>query len=100
MSPASNFPRRTLAAPLLAAGLGLGLALGLAGCTSAADKAAEQARLEEIDHRACLDLGFQPNTPEYGNCRLKLKEIRAREEAARDRPNVGFGIGIGISKGF
>jgi len=28
-----------------------------------------------------------------------MKEIRAREAGSRS-PNVGFGVGIGISKGF
>lgn len=76
------------------------LLLGLAACTSDADRAAEQARLDDIDHHKCMELGFEPGTENYGNCRLKLKEIRAKEEAIRNRPNVGFGIGIGISKGF
>lgn len=81
-------------------GLLLGLAivapLGFAAC---ADPAAEQARLDAADHRNCVELGFKPDTEAYGNCRLKMKEIRAREEANRS-PNVGFGVGIGVSKGF
>lgn len=76
------------------------LLLGLTACTSDADRAAEQARLNDIDHSNCMELGFETETEEYGNCRLKLKEIRAKEAAANNKPNVGFGIGIGISKGF
>jgi len=76
------------------------LTLGLTACVSEADRAAEQARLDAIDHHNCLELGFAVNTEAYGNCRLKLREIRAKQEAARNKPNVGFGIGIGVSKGF
>ncbi|MBX3447735.1 MAG: hypothetical protein KF765_13355 [Parvibaculaceae bacterium] len=77
------------------------LAAVAAGFTLAAcsDPAAEQARLDAIDHQNCTELGFQPNTEAYGNCRLKMKEIRAKEEGRR-APNVGFGVGIGVSKGF
>lgn len=74
----------------------LALPLALAAC---GDPAAEQARLDAIDHKNCVDLGFEPNSEAYGNCRLKMKEIRAKEEGSRS-PNVGFGVGIGISKGF
>ncbi|MEX0840387.1 MAG: hypothetical protein WD034_12720 [Parvibaculum sp.] len=70
--------------------------LALAAC---ADQEAEQARLDAIDHRNCADLGFEPGTEAYGNCRLKMKEIRAKEEGNRS-PNIGFGVGIGVSKGF
>ncbi|MBX3507793.1 hypothetical protein [Parvibaculum sp.] len=79
----------------------LALAAALAGLVLAActDPVAEQARIDAIDHKNCTDLGFEPNTEAYGNCRLKMKEIRAKEEARRS-PNVGFGVGIGISKGF
>ncbi|MDO8839746.1 MAG: hypothetical protein Q7V31_12535 [Parvibaculum sp.] len=70
--------------------------LTLAAC---ADPKAEQARLDAIDHTNCVDLGFEPGTEAYGNCRLKMKEIRAKEEGNRS-PNIGFGVGIGVSKGF
>ena len=90
----------TVLSMILSAGAVAVLLLGLAACTSDADRAAEQARLDDIDHHDCMELGFEPGTDEYGNCRLKLKEIRAKEEAIRNRPNVGFGVGIGISKGF
>ncbi|WP_421865190.1 hypothetical protein [Parvibaculum sp.] len=81
-----------LSAKRLIIGLTLALPLALAAC---ADPAAEQARLDAIDHRNCVDLGFKPGTETYGNCRLKMKEIRAKEESNRS-PNVGFGVGIGV----
>ena len=46
--------------------------------------------------QACLDLGFTEGTEDYGNCRLKLREIRAMEQNSRSSGNVGVGIGIGI----
>lgn len=80
-------------------GLTLALPLGLAAC--AGDPAAEQARLDATDHQNCLDLGFKPDTEAYGNCRLKLKEIRAKQEADNQRsPGINFGVGFGVSKGF
>lgn len=80
-------------------GLVLGLSLGLAAC--AGDPAAEQARLDAADHQNCLDLGFQPDTEAYGNCRLKLKEIRAQQNSdSQKSPGINFGVGIGMSKGF
>lgn len=83
---------RFLYAKRLACGLVLALPLALGACS---DPAAEQARLDAIDHQNCVDLGFKPETEAYGNCRLKMKEIRAKEEGNRS-PNVGFGVGIGV----
>ncbi|MEQ8326493.1 hypothetical protein [Parvibaculum sp.] len=76
----------------LALGTAIAAALALAACS---DPAAEQARLDAIDHKNCVELGFEPETEAYGNCRLKMKEIRAKEEGNRS-PNVGFGLGVGI----
>lgn len=75
--------------------LGLGLLL-LSAC---ADPVAEQARLDAADHQNCLDLGFKPGTEAYGNCRLKMREIRAREEGSKS-PGVNFGVGVGVVHGF
>jgi hypothetical protein len=88
-SPAARAKRLIL-------GYVLALPLALAAC---ADPAVEQARLEAEDHKNCVELGFEPNTEAYGNCRLKMKEIRAKENA-NHAPNIGFGVGIGVSKGF
>lgn len=76
--------------------LGLGLGLALSAC---ADPAAEKARLDAIDHQNCIDLGFKPGTEAYGNCRLKMKEIRVREEGSQS-PDVHFGVGVGVFHGF
>lgn len=67
-------------------------ALGLASCTSAEEQEAQQ-RLADRQH--CKELGFKEGTEEFGNCILKLREIRARQEI-NDNPHFGFGLGIGI----
>ena len=76
----------------------LALGMGLSAC--AGDPAAEQARIDALDNQNCIDLGFKPGTEAYGNCRLKLKEIRAQEDARNTDSPVHFGVGIGVSKGF
>ncbi len=70
-------------------------ALLLTACSSAEDRAREQALLDRADDRHCRELGFELETEPYGNCRLKLKEVRASQEAP-NHPNFGVGIGIGI----
>ena len=67
---------------------GVLLALGLSLSACAGDPAAEQAR------------GFKPGTEAYGNCRLKLKEIRAQQDAKNANSPFHFGVGVGVSKGF
>lgn len=47
----------------------------LAGCVSSEE-------LAQADDRECRELGFEPGTEGYGNCRLKLREIRALERQA------------------
>ncbi len=88
--------RKHIRARRLVLGLMMVAPLTLAAC---GDPAAEQARLDALDHQNCLELGFKPDTEAYGNCRLKMKEIRAREEGNRS-PNIGFGVGVGVTKGF
>ncbi|MCE9650716.1 MAG: hypothetical protein K8R18_13935 [Parvibaculum sp.] len=80
----------------LCVGILIGLGFGLAAC---ADPAAEQARLDAVDNQNCVDLGFKPGTEAYGNCRLKLKEIRAKQEGTNSS-GVNFGVGLGVVKGF
>jgi hypothetical protein len=48
------------------------LCLAMTGCVSSQDIAA-------ADNQECIELGFEPGTEAYGNCRLKLREIRAME---------------------
>ena len=51
----------------------------LAACASSEEIAAER---DAIDHQECVELGFEPGTEAYGNCRLELRSIRAQEMAA------------------
>ncbi|MGV8996826.1 MAG: hypothetical protein ACOH12_07770 [Parvibaculaceae bacterium] len=84
---------------LIQAAVLLGLLTGLAAC--AGDRAAEQARIDAKDNQDCVDMGFKPNTEPYGNCRLKLRQIRAQSDAdAQNNSGVHFGFGLGVSKGF
>ena len=48
------------------------LCLALGGCVSSQEIAV-------ADNQECIELGFVPGTEAYGNCRLKLREIRALE---------------------
>ena len=47
----------------------------LAGCVT-------QQEIDMADDQECQSLGFQLGTEAYGDCRLRLKEIRARERQA------------------
>lgn len=81
--------------PLL--GLALAAPLFLAGCETAADRAAEQARLDAIDSKNCEDLGFRQGSEPYGNCMLKMRELRATKGSGS---NVHYGVGLGIGIGL
>lgn len=87
-SPKHLLPARLLAMSLIGA--------ALVACTSAEDRAREQALIDRTDHQHCLDLGFEPGTEPYGNCRLKLKEIRTSEREPESNTRFGVGVGIGI----
>ncbi len=61
------------------------LGLALAGCASSSEGSllwrlspeAREAR-EAADNAKCREwFGYEPGTEAYGNCRLKLEEIRA-----------------------
>jgi hypothetical protein len=42
----------------------------------------QQAATHSQDDAKCRELGFQPKTEAYGNCRLQLEQIRATQNAA------------------
>ncbi len=68
----------------------------LTACTTPEERAARQAAIDAQDHAECLKLGFQPNHPSYGDCRLRLKEMRVQERIANRPvyyPSVGIGYG-------
>ena len=68
---------RHLFLPLLAA-----LPL-LSACTSPAEDAERAARMEAADDADCRQLGFLPATSDYGDCRLRLREMRLKERIAQ-----------------
>jgi len=71
----------------------LGGLLLLAGCASEAERqAAEQAQLA-ADQQECANLGFEPGTEAFGDCLLKLRELRAMEDS-------GLGVSLGVGFGF
>ncbi len=75
----------------------LGGCVVLAACATPAERKAAQAAQERADNTECVRLGFKENTENFGNCILKLREIRVQEKAALrapydDYPRVGMGI--------
>jgi hypothetical protein len=63
-------------------------------CLPVERQAAEQAQ-RAADEQECRDLGFQPQTEAFGDCLLKLRELRAME-----RSGSGLGVGLGVGFGF
>jgi len=63
------------------------LLLSLTACMSAEERTALAAAQLEADRKECASIGFTPETEAFGNCILKLREIRAKyaEAAAIDR---------------
>ncbi len=61
----------------------LALCLAVSACVSGQD-------MDAADHQECINLGFVPGTEGYGNCRLKLREIRAIERQTMAVENNGW----------
>ena len=53
--------------------------LFLTACVSPEEQAARLAALDAADRQECTYLGFTPNTDAFGNCMLRLRQIRAQE---------------------
>lgn len=70
--------------------------LGMLASACATPEEIEMARQlqEQTDIRNCVELGFEPNTPAFADCRLRLIEMRSRERTARMN-QVHFGYGAG-----
>jgi hypothetical protein len=76
----------------------LALPLALLACASPEQQAAQAARIETADHSECVRLGFPQGTPEYGDCRLRLREMRLQERLV-NRPvyfDPYFGPRMGV----
>jgi hypothetical protein len=74
--------------------------LVLAACSSPAERAAAAEKVERADSAECQRLGFKESTENFGNCILKLREIRAQEKAALRAPYDDFypRFGIGYTR--
>lgn len=59
--------------------MALAALLMLAACVSPEEQAARDAAQQQADAVECQRLGFRTGTDAFGNCMLKLKEIRAQE---------------------
>jgi len=56
-----------------------------------------QQDVDMADNQECLSLGFQQGTEAYGDCRLRLKEIRARERQTMALEQARFNAPFGWS---
>ena len=63
----------------------LALLLTLSACVNPAEHAARVQQVEAADHAECARLGFAPGSPPYGDCRLRLREMRLQERVV-NRP--------------
>ena len=57
------------------------LAIALTGCAEEMEGFFKS--VEARDDAKCRELGFEPGTEAYGNCRLQLEQIHAIERAAQ-----------------
>jgi hypothetical protein len=70
----------------------------LAACANPAERAAMAQQQEIADNSECVRLGFPQGSPPYGDCRLRLREMRLQERLANRPiyadpyfgPRVGF----------
>jgi hypothetical protein len=70
----------------------------LSACVDAGEREAMQAQQVAKDHAECLELGFKPETPGYGECRLRLRELRIQERMVNRpyfHPTFGMRYGYG-----
>lgn len=61
------------------------LSLSVSACVNPAEQQARAAQQEAADNAECVRLGFPQGTPDYGDCRLRLREMRLKERLA-NRP--------------
>ena len=70
----------------------------LSACTTPTQREKMQKNIEQADHVECLKLGFIDKSEKYGDCRLRLKEMRIKERSLNNtviQPSFGFGWGSG-----
>lgn len=65
----------------------------LAACASPEALEAQRRAQQDRDHSECMEYGYQPGSPGYGDCRLRLKELRVEASRPNYHPSVGIGYG-------
>lgn len=65
----------------------------LTACPSPQEQQERMTRQSNLDHEECVSLGFQPGSNAYGDCRLRLKEMRVQANRPVYTPSVGVGYG-------
>lgn len=63
----------------------------LTACATPEQRAAYQKMIDDQDHAECVKLGFTPKTDSYGDCRLRLKEMRIKANRPVYYPSIGVG---------
>lgn len=99
-----------VARPIIGRGALLGFALlltwPLAACVTQeqaqANRAAAQTALEDKEDAKCREGGTAPTSPAYEDCRKRLAERRAEQDAAQERRRESFQrtLGEGTSNGL
>jgi len=77
----------------------LACVVALSGCMSQAERDAAQEVQSRADSAECKKLGFKIDTDAFGECLLKLREIRATERTAM-RPDYMTSSRIGMEWGW
>lgn len=62
----------------------LALATAIAGCTPSEEQLAAAA------HATCVEYGYPMEHPEYGTCRMLVRQMRVDEEMAKSARGVGM----------
>ena len=72
----------------------------LSACASEQEIAARQAQQAAADNQQCLNLGFKQGTEKFGDCLLRVEEIRTQQRLANsyDRAHTCFGMGFGAGR--
>jgi len=72
----------------------------LSACASEQEMAARQAQQAAADNQQCLGLGFKQGTEKFGDCLLRIEEIRTQQRLANsyDRAHTCFGMGFGAGR--
>ena len=58
--------------------------LALTACVSPEQRAALEAAQQQADANECQKLGFKTGTDAFGDCMLRLREIRAQEATTEE----------------